>query len=135
MVVWVRYRSQVRDQELDIFECGLLVLIKVKAQPAGSKAAVAVRLLPGDQRRQLEGFGDRHAADLSSSHLGEYEVVAFERPAEDRSRVALRGRRRSSPGPERRQEFTRPRFTWAQLSLVSHDRLTPALARLPPVGR
>jgi hypothetical protein len=33
-----------------------------------------------------------------SGHLDEHEVVAFQRPPEDGSRMALRGRRCSSPG-------------------------------------
>jgi hypothetical protein len=92
-------RSQVRDEPRDIIERRLLVFLEIEAQPATGKAAVAVRLLPRDQRRQLKRLGDRHAADLSGGHLGEDEVVVFQRPLEDRSRVALRGRRCSSPGP------------------------------------
>jgi hypothetical protein len=57
-----------------------------------SAPAVAVGLLPSDQRRELERLGNRHAADLSRGHLGEDEVVAFQRPSNDGSRVALRGR-------------------------------------------
>jgi hypothetical protein len=60
-----------------------------------------VRLLARDQRRELERLGDRDAADLSGSHLGGDEVAALERPPEDRPRMALRSRRRSSPGPRR----------------------------------
>jgi hypothetical protein len=55
----------------------LLVFLEIKEQPAGGEAAVAVRLFPRDQRRQLERLGDRHAADLSAGHLGEYEVVVL----------------------------------------------------------
>jgi hypothetical protein len=65
------------------------VFLKPEAEPAGGEAAVAVRLLPRDQCRQLERLGDRHAADLSRGHLGEYEIAAFQRPPEDRSRMAL----------------------------------------------
>jgi len=68
------------------------VFLEVEADPAGGEAAIAARLFPRDQCRQLERLGDRHAADLAGGHLGEYEVVVFERPAEDRSRMALRGR-------------------------------------------
>jgi hypothetical protein len=100
-----RERSQVRDEQRDIFERRLLVFLEVEAEPAGGEAAVAVRLLPRDQRSQLERLGDRYPADLSCGYLGEDEVVVFQRPAEDRSRMALRGRRCSSPGAERRNEF------------------------------
>ena len=73
-------RSQVQDEQLDIFERRLLVFLEPEAEPAGGKAAVAVMLFPPDQCRQLERLGDRHAADLSRGHLGEYEVVAFQGP-------------------------------------------------------
>jgi hypothetical protein len=101
MVLRGRQRLQIRDDQRDIFERRLLVLLEVEAEPSGGEAAVAVRLLPGDQCGQLERFSDRHPADLSRGHLGENEVVVFQRPPEDRSRVALRGRRCSSPGPRR----------------------------------
>src|SRR6059058_2708262 len=55
-------------------------------------------LLTGYESCQLVRLRDRHAADLSCGHLGEDEFVVFQRPAEDCSRVALRGRRCSSPG-------------------------------------
>jgi hypothetical protein len=96
-------RSQVRDEELDMLERRLLVFLEIDAEPAGGEAAVAVRLFAGDQCRQLERLGDRHAADLSCGHLGKHEVVVFQRPPENRSRMALRGRRSSSPGPRRRE--------------------------------
>jgi hypothetical protein len=97
-------RSQLRDEQLDIFECCLLVFLEPEAQPAGGEAAVAVRLFPRDQCRQLERLGDRHPTDLPRGYLGEHEVVVFQRPPKDRSRVALRGRRCSSPGPKRPSE-------------------------------
>ena len=53
----------------------------VKAEPAGGEAAVAVRLLPGDQRRELERLGDRYAADLSRGYLGEHAVARVPAPA------------------------------------------------------
>src|SRR6266516_6178125 len=84
------------------------MLLEVEAEPAGSEAAVAVRLLPRHQCSQLERLGDRDAADLSRGHLGEYEVVVFQRPPKDRSRMALRGRRCSSPGPRRRTQSRPP---------------------------
>jgi hypothetical protein len=96
-----RKRSQVRDQQLDLFERCLLVLLEVQARPAGSEPAVAVRLLPRNECRQLERLGDGHPANLSCGHSGEDEVVVFQRPPEDRSRMALRGRGCSSPGPRR----------------------------------
>ena len=35
--------------------------------------------------RKLERLGDRHPADLPRGHIGEHEVVSFQRPTEDRS--------------------------------------------------
>ena len=81
-----------------MLERRLLVLLEPETEPAGCEAAVAVRLLPCDQCGELERLGDRHPADLSRGHFGEHEVVVFQRPPEDRSRMALRGRRSSSRG-------------------------------------
>jgi hypothetical protein len=69
-----------------------------RRRASGRRRAVAVRLLARHQRRELERLRDRHPSDLSRGHLGEDEVVAFQRPPEDRSSVALRGRRSSSRG-------------------------------------
>jgi hypothetical protein len=55
-------------------------------------------LLPRDEGCEIKRLGDCHPADLSRGHLGEHEVVVFQRPPQDDSRVALRGRRCSSPG-------------------------------------
>ena len=87
-----------------MLERRLLVLLEPEAEPAGGEAAVALGLLPRDQCRELERLGDRHATDLSCGHLGEDEVVMFQRPPEDRSRMALRGRLCSSPGPSGTRE-------------------------------
>ena len=89
-------RLQIRDEQRDLFKRRPFVFFE--AEPAGSEAAVAVRLFSRDQGRELERLGNRHPADLSGGHLGEYEVASFQRPAEDGSRVALRGRRSSSRG-------------------------------------
>jgi hypothetical protein len=99
MLFRARESSQVRDELLDMLKRRLLVFLEIEAEPAGGEAAVALGLFACDQRRQLERLGDRHPADLSRGHLGEDEVVVFQRPPEDRSRMALRGRRCSSPGP------------------------------------
>jgi hypothetical protein len=89
---------QIRDEPRDLFKRRPFVFFEPEAEPAGSEAAVAVRLFSRDQGRELERLGNRHPADLSGGHLGECEVAAFQRPAEDGSRVALRGRRSSSRG-------------------------------------
>jgi hypothetical protein len=34
-----RQRSQVRDEQVDIFERGLLMLLEIEAEPAGGEAA------------------------------------------------------------------------------------------------
>ena len=57
------------------------------------------RTLPGDRRRQLEGLDEADVADLLRRCLGDEQVLVLERSLEDGARVALRGRRRSSPGP------------------------------------
>jgi hypothetical protein len=86
----------------------LSCFLEPEAEPAGSEAAVALGLFPRDQCRQLERLGDRHPADLARGHLGEHEVVAFQRPPEDRSRMALRGRRCSSLGQDGDSDFKAP---------------------------
>ena len=108
----------------------LLVFLQIETEPAGGKAAVAVRLFARDQRRQLERLGDRHPADLSRSHLGEHEVAALERPPKDRPRVALRGRRRSSPGAETAPSILVPLALLHLLSLT-FELLSCALDDLP----
>jgi hypothetical protein len=59
------------------------------------------RSLPGDQGRQVERLDEADVADLPRRRLGDEQVVVLERSLEDRARVALRGRRSSSPGPRR----------------------------------
>ena len=83
------------------------MFLEIEAEPAGGEAALAVRLFTRDQCGELERLGDRHPADLSRGHLGEHEVVVFQRPLEDGSRMALRGRRNSSPGPRRPRSVRR----------------------------
>jgi hypothetical protein len=56
-------------------------------------------LFPRDERRQFKRLGDSRAADLSRGHLGKHKVAAFQCPTKDRPGMALRSRRRSSPGP------------------------------------
>jgi hypothetical protein len=77
VVLWGRERSQLRDEQRDIFERRLFVFLEIEAEPAGGEAAVALGLFPRDQCRQLERLGDRHAADLSRGHLGKFEVAAL----------------------------------------------------------
>ena len=55
--------------------------------------------LPGDQGRQLKRLNKTDVSDLPSGRLGNEQILVLERPLEDSPRVALRGRRRSSPGP------------------------------------
>jgi hypothetical protein len=64
----------------------------------GGRGATGFALIADERCRRLP------AADLPRGHLGEYEVVVLERPPENRSRMALRGRRCSSRGPRRRSE-------------------------------
>jgi hypothetical protein len=58
-----------------------------------------VRLLLGDQEPELKSVRAAESRKLPRSRLGDEQVHAFERTAEDAVRVALRGRRSSSPGP------------------------------------
>jgi hypothetical protein len=80
--------DQIRDEAANIIEGRLLVSLEVETEPTSCEAVVAVRLLPGDRRRQLE-------------RLGEHKVVALQRPAKDSSRMALRGRPLLLSGPRR----------------------------------
>jgi hypothetical protein len=84
------------------------VFLEIEAEPAGGEAAVAVGLFARDQCRQLERLGDRDAADLSRGYLGEDEIVAFQRPPEDASRVALRGQPSPSWGRDGERQSRPP---------------------------
>ena len=83
-----RKRSQVRDKQRHIVERRLLVLFEPEAEPAGGEAAVAVRLLPRDQRRHLERLDEADVADLFGLRLRDQHVVALERSLEE-ARAAL----------------------------------------------
>jgi hypothetical protein len=74
--------------------------LRARGKATARRSGRSVQAVSRDQRRQLERLGDRHPVDLAGGHLGEDEVVVLKRPAEDGSRVALRGRRCSSPGAE-----------------------------------
>ena len=120
MVTWSRQRPEVRDEELDILERRLLMFLEPQTEPAGGEAAVAMRLFPRDQCCQLERLGDCHAADFPRGHLGEDEVVVFQRPAERsfeggpaRSTFLLPGPRRHNQSKER---AARPRACPAWLA-------------------
>jgi hypothetical protein len=87
-------RGQARDDQRGIVESRLLVALEPALQPARGDARVPLRLLEGDQRRQLEQLDERRARDLDPERrLGEREVSALDRALEDRLRVALRGDR------------------------------------------
>ena len=58
------------------------------------------RILAGDQNRQLERIGQADAQKLPRRRLGHSQVAALDCPPEDAQRMALRGRRSSSPGPD-----------------------------------
>jgi hypothetical protein len=74
------------------------VLLEIDAEPAGGEAAVAVRLLPRHQRRELERLRIVTRPIFRAVTSARTRFVAFQRPPEDRSSVALRGRRSSSRG-------------------------------------
>jgi len=79
----------------------LLVPLEPFEQPACGDTRMALRLLVGDQRSQLEQVCERRPRDLGAERrLGDDEVAALDRPLEDRSRMALRGDPTSSPGPD-----------------------------------
>ena len=62
------------------------------------------RILARDQQRQLERLREAEPADLLRRRLGDEQVAALERSAEDGAGMPLRGRRSSSPGPRRLPE-------------------------------
>jgi len=101
VILWIGERSQARDEQHDILKRRPLVFLEPEAEPAGGEAAVAFGLPLRDQHRQLERLSDLHAADLSRGHLGQDEVATFQRPLEDRSRVALARSTLLLSGPRR----------------------------------
>jgi hypothetical protein len=81
-----------------------IVLLEVTQESAGRDPWMPARLLAGDQQRQLKRVCEPEPGEFFCGHLGTRQVAAFQRPPKDRPRVALRGRRCSSPGPRRRSE-------------------------------
>jgi hypothetical protein len=59
------------------------------------------RIIARDQDGQLERIAEIDLRELLRSRLGSEQVPALQRFLEDPVRVALRGRRSSSPGPRR----------------------------------
>jgi hypothetical protein len=76
-------------------------------QPAGRDPRMPARFFLRDQERQLERLSKTDVADLLRRRFGDEQVPAFQRSPEDRPRMGLRGRPRSSPGPRRRSELKR----------------------------
>jgi hypothetical protein len=70
-----------------------------RRRAASGYALLPGLFFPGDQERQLERVGEPEPGKLLRRRLCDEQVLVLERPAEDRSRVALRGRRSSSLGP------------------------------------
>jgi hypothetical protein len=59
------------------------------------------RIFSRNQHRQLERVSESERREFPRRCLSDEQVPALERSPEDGARVALRGRRASSPGPER----------------------------------
>ena len=76
----------------------LVAHLQIAQQPPRSDSRVATRLSLGDQDRQLEQLGERRTAERAERRLRDRQVAAFDRPLEDRPRLALRGRG-AFPGP------------------------------------
>ena len=66
-----------------------------------------MRFFPRNQCRQFERLGEADPADFLRCRFGNEQVLVLERSLEDGARVALRGRRSSSPGPSGGAECSR----------------------------
>jgi hypothetical protein len=75
--------------------------------PANRHPRMPARFFAGDQERQLERLVEADPADLLRRRLRDEQVPALERSAEERARVALRGRRSSSPGRDGERSLSR----------------------------
>jgi len=80
-----------------------LALLQVALEPAHSDPRQPPRFFPRDQDGELERFGQADSAELARQTLGDDEVPGLKSPSEDGARSSRRGRRYSSPGPERRE--------------------------------
>src|SRR5262249_20521089 len=87
------------------------VFLEVAQQPADRDPRMPARRLPSDQGRQLECLDEADVTDLLGRRLGDEQVVVLECSFEDCARMALRGRRASSPGPSGTQRLPPCRTT------------------------
>jgi hypothetical protein len=90
-------RREARGDQRRLVDRHAVVLVEVAAKPAGGDARMPARILARDQQRQVESLGQADPADLLRGRFGDEQVAALERSTKDRPRVALRGRRSSSP--------------------------------------
>jgi hypothetical protein len=90
------------------------MFLEVAQQPAGRDTRMPVRFLLRDRQRQLERFAETDPADLLRGRLGDKQVVVLDGSLEDGARMALRGRRRSSPGPDGEPSLGRSKRSWEE---------------------
>jgi hypothetical protein len=102
MVLRATECRQAAHQKRDVIETGVRVLVQVAADPAGARAAVALRILACDQGDELEQLAERRPGDLTERGFGDEEVAVLTGSLEDRSRMTGRQGCLSGVGAARR---------------------------------
>ena len=102
-------RREADGHGLHIGEGGGVGFLQVAEEPPRRHAAVAARVLAGDEGGQIEQLDEGGAAELPERRLGDGEVAALDRPFEDGSRMSLRRHAAPRAGAGRRAE---PNPSW-----------------------
>jgi len=103
-------RHQARRRERGVVDRRLVVSLQPLEQPARGDPRMPLRLLEGDQRRELEEVDERRLRDLGAQgRFGDGEVAALDRPFEDRPRMTLRSDPASIRGRTARRPYRFPR--------------------------
>ena len=92
-------RDEARGDERRVVDRRLIAELEVALEPSRRDARVPLRLLLGDQDRQLEQLGEGRPAERAKCRLGHLKVLTLDRPVENRPWMTLRSRG-AFPGPD-----------------------------------
>ena len=85
-------RDEARGDERRVVDRRLIAELEVALEPSRPDARVPLRLLLGDQDRQLEQLGEGRPAERAERRLGHLKVLTLDRPVENRPWMTLRSR-------------------------------------------